>query len=122
MRINPNIRMNDPSLQAEQAAGANGSGKVGDTANNLLKFMEDLLKSLPGGVWLTTLNASNDGSGLKVSMGAKAASSEDVARWLRTLEAPGGRFSEPVMGAISIDADGSRTFSMGAKYTPEMKK
>ncbi|HVE14373.1 MAG TPA: PilN domain-containing protein [Elusimicrobiota bacterium] len=83
-------------------------------------FMEDMVATFPPGVWISSLNTSPDGSGLKVSMAAKAMTQDDVSAWLRTLDSS-TKFKEAVMGAISVDATGVASFSMTMKYTPELK-
>jgi type IV pilus assembly protein PilN len=82
------------------------------------RFMEDLLRTLPPGVWLTGMTSTADGNGLKVGMSSKALTSEDVAQWLRTL-GKSDVFKEPALtGPITVDVDRTNTFSMSAKYTP----
>jgi len=84
-------------------------------------FMEDLLATFPPGLWLTNLGTTTEGNTLKVAMGARARASEDVSKWLRTLDAS-RKFSGATIGAISIDADRVHNFNMNLKYTPELKR
>jgi Tfp pilus assembly protein PilN len=85
------------------------------------RFMEDLLRSLPSGVWLANLSTQNEGSNLKISVSAKSISNEDIAQWLRQLESS-DRFVEPVLGPISVSGSGTEarthTFTLTMKYIP----
>jgi Tfp pilus assembly protein PilN len=67
-----------------------------DVINNLLKgrllnpyFMEDFARSLVTGIWVTNMNTSNAGLGLKLTVTAKALEKDQIANWLRTLESYG---------------------------------
>lgn len=81
-------------------------------------FMEDLLKSMPGGVWLISVNSQNEGSQLKLSITARASSSEDVAAWLRHMESS-DRFSAPALGPVTVTEEAGQTvhgFTLGVRY------
>lgn len=78
------------------------------------RFMEDLLRVIPAGVWLTNLGTTTEGETIKVTMGCKAVSTTAIAEWLRALESS-DRFSAPLLGPITIGPEGS-AFSMSAAY------
>lgn len=84
-------------------------------------FMQDVVATFPPGLWITSLNTTPDGGGLKVAMNAKAISSDDVSKWLRTLESS-KKFSQPVISAIAFDLDKVSSFSMNLKYNPDLKR
>lgn len=87
------------------------------------RFMEDLLKLLPPGVWLTNLSTTSDAAGtmLTVSIACKSGAAEDVAVFLRTLETS-DRFKEGQLnGGITVNAlPGAveNVFNVNMKYSP----
>ena len=87
------------------------------------RFMEDLLKLLPPGVWLTNLSTVSDPAGttLSVSISCKSGASEDVASFLRTLETS-DRFKDgQLSGGITVNVLPTaveNVFSMTMKYSP----
>lgn len=90
--------------------------------NNLLKsrelyprFMTELLKTLPSGVWLLTLDTRGSDA-LSLDISAAASSSEAIADWLRTLEET-KQFSGSALGPITITGRTHR-FNVSVKYTP----
>ncbi|MBI4056656.1 MAG: PilN domain-containing protein [Elusimicrobia bacterium] len=83
-------------------------------------FLQDLLKSLPSGVWFRSLSTTSEGSNtLRLQVDATARSSEDLADWIRTLD-HSGKFSEVELGAATT-ADGPSgrltDFSVSSRYT-----
>jgi Tfp pilus assembly protein PilN len=67
-----------------------------DVINNLLKgrllnpfFMEDFARALTGGIWVTSINTSASGNGLKLAVSAKALDKDQIAAWIRSLESFG---------------------------------
>jgi type IV pilus assembly protein PilN len=87
------------------------------------RFMEDLLKLLPPGVWLTNLSTVSDPAGtvLSVSISCKSGTSEDVAVFLRTLETS-DRFKDgQLSGGITVNVLPTaveNVFNMTMKYSP----
>lgn len=81
-------------------------------------FMADFARTLPPGVWLSSLGTSDKGGNqLGVNAAALASSSEDVSAWLRTLERS-GKFQEPALSAVSIsDRDGTKVHSFSITTT-----
>lgn len=82
-------------------------------------FMEDLARSLPPGVWLTSLNTTTqEGNKVSLTAAAAATSSEAISEWLRALE-KSGRFDEGKLTGISIvDKAGAKEhdFSVATTY------
>ncbi|MEK7745029.1 MAG: PilN domain-containing protein, partial [Elusimicrobiota bacterium] len=87
------------------------------------RFMEDILKLLPPGVWLTNLSTVSDPAGpmLSVSISCKAGASEDVAVFLRTLETS-DRFKDgQLSGGITVNVLPTaveNVFNITMKYSP----
>lgn len=80
------------------------------------RFMTELLKMLPSGVWLTTLDAKAGGADqLTLNMGAQSASVDSVTAWLRVLNSTGA-FTAPALGPLKFGSAGEITFTMGAVY------
>ena len=96
-------------------------------------FMTDLAKSVPGGIRVKTLAVTGGGSGagpMKLAFTAEAMSNDDIAAWLRKLEAfadtkspsdtrTPGKFSGIELGAVTA-AGGVYSFSVTATYTPSL--
>lgn len=86
------------------------------------RFMTEVLKTFPAGVWITNMGTSQSGTGLAVSMSSKARAPEDVSEWLRILAAS-ELFSAPTIGAIGMNpATGEQSFSMSVLYQPKAAK
>ncbi|MBI5245522.1 MAG: PilN domain-containing protein [Elusimicrobia bacterium] len=84
------------------------------------RFMEDLVKTLPPGVWLTSLSTTGDEKGLALVMACKGVSSEDAAAVLKIFEGS-DRFKDPVLaGPITVGGVTSResVFNLTVKYVP----
>lgn len=96
-------------------------------------FMTDLAKSVPGGIRVKTLAVTGGGSGagpMKLVFTAEAMSNDDIAAWLRKMEAFAdtksssdtrmpGKFSGIELGAVTA-ASGIYSFSVTATYTPSL--
>jgi len=85
-------------------------------------FMEDWIRSMPSGIWLSSLNTSVSGNSVSVQMGGGARTKEDVAEWLRTLEGD-KKYSNVILGDISMSgAPPTAVFSFTLKtvygFTP----
>ena len=85
-------------------------------------FMDDWIRSLPPGVWLTSLNTSGGTGGLSVNTAGSARQQTDVAEWIRTLEGA-GKFSNVELGPLSLAGappDATYGFSIRTtyKFTP----
>lgn len=123
-----------------------------DVINNLLKgrlvnpyFMEDFARALTGGVWVTSINSTQDGNALKLQIDAKALDKNEIADWMRSLESygntvnsaetipapvparpgakeppkPPNRFSNIELGSIQQTNEGGTlvyTFSLSCSY------
>ncbi len=86
------------------------------------RFMTEVLKTFPAGVWITNMGTSQSGTGLAVSMSSKARAPEDVSEWLRILTAS-ELFSAPAIGGIAMNpVTGEQTFSMSVAYKPKAAK
>ncbi|HBL18017.1 MAG: hypothetical protein A2X36_07560 [Elusimicrobia bacterium GWA2_69_24] len=80
------------------------------------RFMTELLKMLPSGIWLTTLDAKASGPDqLTLNMGSQSASVDNVTTWLRVLNSTGA-FTAPALGPLKFGSAGEITFTMGATY------
>lgn len=82
------------------------------------RFMIDLLKTLPEGVWLAGLTTTGGGAELGIVMESRARSAEDVSEWLRTLAKP-GHFEKSTIGGITVDSMGQHVFTMTVRYKAE---
>jgi Tfp pilus assembly protein PilN len=97
-------------------------------------LMTDLARCVPSGVKVRGLTTQGGGSSIgpmKLTMTAEAVRNDDIADWLRRLEAFGdtkspdgetrqpGKFSGVELGAVSA-AGGLYTFSITATYTPSL--
>ena len=85
------------------------------------RFMTDLLKNLGEGVWLKSLTAAGTSADLKVSMTCEGVGTDAATAWLRQLQASTA-FKDPVLGAITVSADGMVTFPMVMAYKPDAVK
>lgn len=80
-------------------------------------FMSEFARTVPAGVRVTQLNTSTIGNnGLKFSLTATAASNEDVAAWIKALEA-NSNFAGVELGAVNSSGPNSRSFTVQATYT-----
>lgn len=93
-----------------------------NVVNSLLKsrelyprFMTELLKTLPSGLWITVIDARGGGASLTLDVGAAATSPEAIAAWLRALE-ESKLFGASALGPISITGRTHR-FNVSVKYT-----
>lgn len=96
-----------------------------DAINGLLKaglvytnFMQDLLKSLPGAIWFSSLQTTIKGTEtVDFNAAAQSRSAEDLAEWINILET-GGKYSNVDLGAISITAGAAgKTLSFPIRAT-----
>lgn len=88
------------------------------------RFMDDFARSVPGGVRIKSLTTTGGGSSaapLKLTMEAEARSNEDIAGWIKTLEAT-GRFTKVELGPVSASAGAEKlfSFSLTSVYTPAL--
>lgn len=80
-------------------------------------FMSEFARTVPSGVQITQMNTTTIGNnGLKMTVTAKAVSNEDVAAWIKTLEAD-SHFTGVELGAVTASGANSRTFTVAAVYT-----
>lgn len=80
-------------------------------------FMSEFARNVPSGVQITQMNTATVGNnGLKLSLTAKAGSNEDVAAWIRTLEAD-PHFAGVELGPVNSSGANSRSFTVVATYT-----
>ena len=83
-------------------------------------FMRDFVRTVPGGVRVLSMTTSGGGGApIKLNLSAKARSNEDIASWLRRLEAS-GHFSGMELGPVTVDEgeEGSpRAFTLMAVYS-----
>ena len=80
-------------------------------------FMSEFAQTVPAGVRVTSLNTlTQPGSALKLAINATAASSDDIANWMRTLE-KNGHFSSVELGPVSASAGSQYGFSISTVYT-----
>ena len=95
-------------VQALEATAAAVRTRLG-VVTDLLKgrplypyFMVDFVKTMPTGVFLTTLGTKNlPNNQLAVNAAASASTPETIADWMRSL-VNSGRFSDPGLSAISV--------------------
>ncbi|MBI5882731.1 MAG: PilN domain-containing protein [Elusimicrobia bacterium] len=85
------------------------------------RFMMDVVKTLPGGVWVRSINTSSAGNSVKVTTSAEATSPEEIREWVRRMEGS-GRFSAVEIGAVTATTALPRVFSfnMTGTYTAEL--
>jgi len=84
------------------------------------RFMEDLAKTLPSGVWLASLTTTGDQKALNVVMACKGAASDDAAAMLKAFEGS-ERFKDPTLnGAITVGGATAQesSFNITVKYIP----
>ena len=80
-------------------------------------FMSEFARTVPRGVQVMQLNTTTVGNnGLKLTLTAKAASNEDVAAWIKTLEAD-SHFAGVELGAVTASGPNSHSFTVVATYT-----
>jgi len=87
-------------------------------------FMTDFAKTLPGGVWVKSLNTtSKDNNSLTVTTSASSLQAEAISKWLRGLE-QSGRFTDPILSGITVSLGTlgkEHTFSVTMTYKhPEL--
>lgn len=81
-------------------------------------FMADIAQTLPGSVWLSSLSTTwRDGNQLSVNTVAASNGSEGVSDWLRNIE-KSGKFTDPVLSAVSINEAKVHNFSITTTYKP----
>lgn len=79
-------------------------------------FMADIAHTLPGNVWLSALSTTwKDGNALSINTTAASNGSDGVSDWLRNLE-KSGKFSDPVLSAVSINENKVHNFSIQTTY------
>lgn len=80
-------------------------------------FMSEFARTVPAGVRVTQLNTSTVGNnGLKMSVSATASTNEDVAAWIKALEAD-SHFAGVELGAVTSGGPRIHTFTVTATYT-----
>jgi Tfp pilus assembly protein PilN len=87
------------------------------------RYMSQLLRTFPSGVWLTAMSTSGSDKGLAASLTAMSRTPEDISRWLRNLEdAPD--WANPTIGPITLGAGSGKgnSFNMNVIYKPVEKK
>ena len=85
-------------------------------------FMSDFVRSVPSGVQVTSLSTIGGGSAaapLKLTISGQARSNEDIADWVKRMEAS-GRFSNVELGAVTGLSGGAFSFSLKSVYTPQL--
>jgi len=82
-------------------------------------FMEDFARSLVSGVWVTGLNTSGAGQGLKLTVQAKALEKDQIANWLRTLESYGNTVDSAATPAATPAPAPAPPKGPGAKAAPK---
>ncbi|MFA6316609.1 MAG: PilN domain-containing protein [Elusimicrobiota bacterium] len=85
------------------------------------RFLAEVVKSMPGGVWVKTVNTTSAANTVKMSAGAEAVSPEAIREWVRKLEGS-GRFSAIEIGAVTSADALPKTFSftLTASFTVEL--
>lgn len=80
-------------------------------------FMSEFARTVPAGVRVTQLNTTTVGNnGLKLTISATAATNEDVAAWIKTLEAD-SHFAGIELGPVIAGGLRVHTFTVAATYT-----
>lgn len=82
-------------------------------------FMQDLVKSMPGGVRFTSLKTTTKGAQtLDFNVPAISRSAEDLAEWIHTLNNSTGMYKNVELGGITITkSDTGKKFSFPIKAT-----
>ena len=84
-------------------------------------FMQDLVKSMPGGVRFTSLRTTiKDAKTLSFNIPGMSRSAEDLAEWIRTLNNSTNMYKNVELGGIAItksDTGKKFTFPITATYT-----
>jgi len=79
-------------------------------------FMSEFARTVPPGVRIMQMTTVTQGNnGLKLTISANAATNEDVALWIKTLEG-NSHFSVVELGAVSASGLNARTFSVQTTY------
>jgi Tfp pilus assembly protein PilN len=82
-------------------------------------FMSEFTKAVPSGVWVKGMTTNPGGGGLRISLTASSATSEDIEKWLKDMDAS-GRFSGLELGAVTvIDSPKSFDFTLTGAYAPK---
>ncbi len=79
------------------------------------RFFQDVVESLPGGVWLLNLNTNSAETKVSFNTSAMARTKEDVAVWVRTLEND-SRFESVELGAITMSGEAGYAFTVRCAY------
>jgi Tfp pilus assembly protein PilN len=95
--------------------------------NDLLKgrpsypiFMSDFTRAVPSGVTIRSMATTGGASApIKLSMAAESRSSQDIALWIKNMEAT-GKFSTPELGSVSVTEAGTHNFTVTTTYTPKL--
>ncbi len=82
-------------------------------------FMSELARTVPGGVRLTGLTTGSLPNSVKLAITAVAASSDDVASWVRTLMS-NPHFSVVELGSVTNVGKGQYNFTISATYTNKL--
>jgi len=87
-------------------------------------FMSDFARSVPLGVRVRSLSTSGGGSGgspLRLTMAAESRTNEDIASWVKRLEAS-GRFANVELGPVTSagGAEPVYSFTLTSVYTPSL--
>ena len=81
--------------------------------------MQDLVKSMPGGVRFSSLNTTiKNAKTLDFSIPCMSRSAEDLIKWIRTLNNSKDKYTNVTLGSIAISEKGKNfTFPIKATYT-----
>jgi Tfp pilus assembly protein PilN len=80
-------------------------------------FMSEFVRTVPAGVRVTQLTTvTQPNSAVKLSITATAATSDDVAGWMRTLE-KNGHFASVELGPVSASGPRQYSFTISTVYT-----
>lgn len=95
--------------------------------NDLLKgrpsypiFMSDFTRAVPMGVTIRSMVTQGGASApIKLTMSAESRNSQDIALWIKNMEAT-GKFSTPELGAVAVTDAGVHSFTVTTVYTPKL--
>ncbi len=82
-------------------------------------FMQDLVKSLPGGIQFNSLRTTTKGTKtMDFNIPAISRSAEDLAEWIRMLNNSEDKYTNVALGSISIsDSEAGKKFTFPIKAT-----
>jgi len=82
-------------------------------------FMSEFARTVPGGIKVTNMSTSTQPNAVKLSISGVANSNEDVAGWVRTLQA-NSHFSGVELGPVSASGKGQYSFTISTTYTNKL--